>query len=205
MDSVPRLCREDVISASGTSVERVARPPRTQTPGGVYHVTARGNRRQEIFIDDSDRWRMLELLTAVCEQSKWQIHAYCLMPNHYHLVVEIVEPTLSDGFQRLNSVYAQGFNRRHLKTGHLFQGRFHSVAVESEGHLLELSRYLVRNPVRARLCSEPADWPWSNYRAMLGITAPARFLAIERVLTYFGQDPDSARRRFRSFVRDARP
>ena len=183
----------------------MARPPRTQFSGDVYHVTARGNRRQEIFVDDTDRSRLIALLDAACKRSKWQIHAYCLMPNHYHLVLEIGEPTLSEGFQWLNGVYAQAFNRRHGKTGHLFQGRFHSVRVESDEHLLELSRYLMRNPVRARLCSDPADWPWSNYRAIIGVSRPVRFLATERVLAYFGPDPESARRRFQSFVQDARP
>ena len=127
----------------------MARPPRTQSSGDVYHVTGRGNRRQEIFVDDTDRSRLIALLEAVCERSKWQIHAYCLMPNHYHLVLEIGEPTLSEGFQWLNGVYAQAFNRRHGKTGHLFQGRFHSVRVESDGHLLELSQLPAAQP-RAR-------------------------------------------------------
>jgi REP element-mobilizing transposase RayT len=170
--------------------------------GDIFHVTARGNRRQEIFRDDSDRGRLIALLDAASERSKWRLHAYCLMPNHYHLVIELVEPTLSDGFQWLNGTYAQAFNRRHGFTGHLFQGRFHSEPVQSDGHLLELSRYLAHNPVRARLCAEPADWRWSSYRATAGITPPVRFLAVGRVLAYFGYEPEVARGRFQSFVND---
>jgi REP-associated tyrosine transposase len=183
----------------------VARQLRTQNSGDVVHVTARGNRRQEIFRDDTDRARLIALLDAACERSKWRLHAYCLMPNHYHLVIELAEPTLSDGFQWLNGVYAQAFNLRHGFTGHLFQGRFHSETVQSDGHLLELSRYLAHNPVRARLCADPADWRWSSYRATAGIARPVRFLAVDRVLAYFGYEPEIAQRRFQSFVSDVRP
>lgn len=183
----------------------MARQLRTQNSGDVVHVTAGGNRRQEIFRDDTDRARLIALLDAACERSKWRLHAYCLMPNHYHLVIELAEPTLSDGFQWLNGVYAQAFNLRHGFTGHLFQGRFHSETVQSDGHLLELSRYLAHNPVRARLCADPADWRWSSYRATAGIARPVRFLAVDRVLTYFGYEPEIAQRRFQSFVSDVRP
>ena len=183
----------------------MARQLRIQGSGDIFHVTARGNRRQEIFRDDTDRARLIALLDAACERCKWRLHAYCLMPNHYHLVIELVEPTLSDGFQWLNGIYAQAFNRRHRMTGHLFQGRFHSAAVQSDGHLLELSRYLAYNPVRAQLCAEPADWPWSSYRGTIGISPPVRFLAVDRVLGYFGGESEVARRRFQSFVTEARP
>jgi putative transposase len=173
----------------------MARRLRSQGPGNIFHVTARGNRRQEIFLDDTDRARLLALLDATCERRQWRLHAYCLMPNHYHLVLELVGPTLSAGFQWLNGVYAQAFNRRHGMIGHLFQGRFHSEPVQSDGHLLELSRYLAHNPVRARLCG-------SSYRATAGFTPPAHFLSVDRVLAYFGYEREMARRRFQSFVND---
>ena len=181
----------------------MARPPRLQLAGGIYHVTSRGNRRQEIFTDDRDRLRFLVLLDQVANRVGWVGHAYCLMPNHFHLVVETPSPTLSAGLQWLNGTYAQWFNWRHRKDGHLFQGRFHSVLVETDPHLLELSRYTVRNPVRARLCASPIDWPWSSCRAMLGLAPPADFLAVRRVLGHFGTDLDRARRAFHTFVHDA--
>ncbi|MGH3012415.1 MAG: transposase [Gaiellaceae bacterium] len=175
------------------------RPPRAQAPG-IYHVTSRGNRRQDVFLTDGDRLRFLALLETVYSKAEWIVHAYCLMPNHYHLVVEIDAPTLSSGLQSLNGDYAQTFNRRHRLVGHLFQGRFHSVRVETDPHLLELARYLPLNPVRARLCEEPADWPWSSYRATVGIIRPAPFLAVDRVLGLFGIDRRRARQAFASFV-----
>jgi putative transposase len=180
----------------------VARPPRLQLAGGIYHVTSRGNRRQHVFTDDRDRRRFLALLDHVANRLDWAGHAYCLMPNHFHLVMETPSPTLSAGLQWLNGSYAQWFNWRHQKDGHLFQGRFHSVLVETDVHLLELSRYTVQNPVRARLCSSPIDWPWSSCRAMLGLTRPADFLMVGRVLDHFGPDRDRARRAFHTFVHD---
>ena len=163
-------------------------------------MTARGNRGHEIFVADSDCVCFLGLLDAVCQKTDWTVHAYCLMRNHYHLVVEIDGPTLSSGLQRLNGVYAQTFNRIYRYVGHLFQGRFHSVRVETDPHLLELARYLPLNPVRARLCTDPADWPWSSYRAMLGISQPAPFLAVDRVLDLFALDRRLARKAFQRFV-----
>jgi putative transposase len=178
---------------------QVARGRREQAPG-IYHVTSRGNRGQAVFPVDNDHVRFLALLEAVCAKAAWVIHAYCLMPNHYHLVVEIDAPTLSKGLQRLNGVYAQIFNRRNHFVGHLFQGRFHSARVESDAHLLELARYLPLNPVRARLCDEPADWPWSSYLATLGLSRPAPWLSVDRVLELFALDRRRARTAFRSFV-----
>jgi REP element-mobilizing transposase RayT len=178
----------------------VPRRPREQAPGRIYHVTSRGNRGQITFASDSDRIRFLGLLETVSRKASWTVHAYCLMQNHYHLVLEIEEPTLSSGLQQLNGVHAQTFNRCHGHVGHLFQGRFHSVRVETDAHLLELARYLPLNPVRARLCDDPADWPWSSYRGMLGISRPAPFLAVDRVLGLFALDRRRARGAFRSFV-----
>lgn len=171
----------------------------------MFHVTSRGNRRQLIFIDDFDRQIFLHLLAKVVERCGWRCHAYCLMPNHFHLVIETPEPNLSYGLQLLLGTYAQWFNHRHGFTGHVFQGRFHSVLVESEEHLIELARYIVLNPVRAGLCEKPEDWPWSSYRAVVTRVSPPRFLTVNFLLGHFGRDPERAREGFETFVFDAPP
>lgn len=178
------------------------RPPRLKIPGVIYHITARGNRRQSIFLEDADHRFFLRLVERVSDRSSWRCFSYCLMPNHYHLVVEAVNGDLSIGMHRLNSSYAHYFNERHGLDGHLFQSRYHAVLVGSDWHLLELSRYLAFNPVRARLCASPVAWPWSSYAAMVGEIPAPRFLAFERVLEHFGSDRRLAQSTFRSFVHD---
>jgi REP element-mobilizing transposase RayT len=145
----------------------------------------------------------LKLLARIAIPLRWFFHAYCLMENHYHLVIETPEANLSAGVQRLNGRYAQAFNSRYALSGHLFQGRFHSVSVKSDGHLLELARYLALNPVRAGLCARPEDWPWSSCRAVLGMVSPPTFLRIERVLDCFGLHAEQQRANFDRFLRDA--
>jgi REP-associated tyrosine transposase len=179
------------------------RRPRVQLSNGVFHVTGRGNRRQLIFRDVDDRLLFLGLLDVLRLQRGWLGHAYCLLPNHYHLLIETPAEDLSAGMQWLNGRYAQAFNERHACSGHLFQGRFHSDLVDGDGHLLELCRYLALNPVRAGLCTTPAAWTWSSYRAIAGLERPRRFLAPGRVLALFGQSKEPARKRFASFVNDA--
>lgn len=180
----------------------MARPPRLQLPRSVYHVTARGNRHQAIFQTDRDHDRFLELLARVSEMLAWRCHAYCLMPNHYHLVLETLKANLSQGMHRLNSGYVRWFNMRHDLDGHLFQDRFHAVLVESDWHLIELSRYLALNPVRAGLCATPATWRWSSYRFVAGQLRPPPFLAVDRVLGFFGREHGRACDAFRAFVLD---
>ncbi|HEX2044323.1 MAG TPA: transposase, partial [Gaiellaceae bacterium] len=162
------------------------RRPRTCVPNGIYHVTSRGNRRQPIFVEQRDHELFLALFAAVRARLGWRCHGYCLMPNHYHLVVQTPGADLSLGMQRLNGEYAQAFNYQHRLDGHVFQGRFHSVAVESDWHLLELSRYLALNPVRAGLAASAAQWRWSSYR-ILAHGTPAGFVS-DDVLALFGQD-----------------
>lgn len=134
---------------------------------------------------------------------RWRCHAYCLLGNHYHLLVETLEASLSEGMRRLNGVYAQWFNRKHEVGGHLFQGRFHSVLVESPWHLLELSRYIVLNPVGAGLCGHPREWRWSSYRGTEGSEAPLPLLTVDWLLGQFGRRSEQAREAFRAFVEDA--
>jgi REP element-mobilizing transposase RayT len=158
-----------------------------------------------VSLDAIDRVRFLDRLEEVVAAYGWLVHAYCLMPNHYHLVLETPEPNLSDGMHRLNFLTAQSFNRRHEVDGHLFQGRFHSPLVESDRHLLELSRYVVLNPVRAGLVRHPADWRWSSYRAAVGLAPQPAFLTLDTVLGYFVGDEAAARRRYDAFVLESMP
>jgi REP-associated tyrosine transposase len=178
------------------------RPLRVEVPGGTYHLTARGNRRQPIFRSEIDQELLLELLTRVVLALDWRVRSYCLMPNHFHLVVMIEHPNLSRGMQRLNGRYAQVFNERYGLSGHLFQGRFHSVLIEREEHLLELARYVVLNPVRAGICVHPGEWRWSSYRAMTGVERTPKFLAADWTTALFGRTPADAKRAFAAFVRD---
>ena len=179
------------------------RRPRLELPDGLYHVTARGVRQLEIFRTDSDYDCFLELLAGVTARHRWACHSYCLMPNHFHLIVETESGELSAGMWRLNGTYAKAFNRRYALEGHVFDARFHAVHVESDVHLLELTRYVVLNPVRARLCRHPAEWRWSSYGAALGATAPPPFLTLDEVLGLFGSTRDRAREAYRRFVQHA--
>jgi putative transposase len=175
------------------------RPLRVQAPG-IYHVTCRGNRRQPIFTDDYDRERYLALLAAVSRRLGWRCLAYCLMTNHVHLVLDVPGQTLSRGMQLLSGRYAQAYNRRHGWIGHLFQGRFHSVVVEEEGHSLELARYVVLNPERAGAVARAVDWRWSSHRALLGKAPAPAFLDAQWTLRQFGRDTVRARAAYASFV-----
>jgi REP-associated tyrosine transposase len=183
----------------------VPRPLRLRSAGALYHIGARGNRRQKIFTCPTDYERFLAVLATVIERFGWRCHAYCLMPNHFHLVLETPEPNLSEGMQLLNGTYAQWFNVRYGHNGHLFQGRFFSELIESSYHLLEVSRYVVLNPVRAGLCKDAGGWRWSSYRALVGDVRKAAFLTVEWLLTMFGRDQSRARDNFRRFVLEAPP
>lgn len=171
-------------------------------PGGVYHVASRGVRRDRIFSDDLDCAGLLAVLAGVVERFGWRCHGYCLMTNHYHLVIEIPEQNLSRGMQRLNTTYARRFNTRHGFTGHAFGSRFYSGAVRSDSHLLQLLRYVVLNPVRAGLVPHPAEWVWSSYRSFAGHTPLPAFLAADYLLAYFGRSTEAAFGGFRAFVAD---
>jgi len=179
----------------------MARPLRLQFPGAVYHLTARGNERQAIFLDDTDRRRFLSLLGREVHQQGWFCHAYCLMGNHYHLLIETPRGNLTKGMRRLNGTYSQSVNRRHQRVGHLFQGRYHAVVVDREPYLLELCRYIVLNPVRAGVTQAARDWAWSSYRATAGQVSPEEWLEIDWLLAQFGGDRRSARVAYRRFVR----
>lgn len=148
----------------------MARPLRIEFAQAVYHVTARGDRREPIFLDDHDRLIFLELLAQGLERFDACALAYCLMDNHYHLVLCTRQPNLSALMRHINGVYTQRVNRRHGKVGHVFQGRYKAILVDRDGYLLEVCRYVDLNPVRARMVASAQDWPWSSYRAL---TTPA--------------------------------
>ena len=183
---------------------RMARPLRLEFPGAVYHVTARGNERREVFRDDEDRRLFVSTLGRTVARWRWVVHAYCLMSNHYHLLIETPEANLSRGMRQLNGEYTQTFNRRHRRAGHLFQGRFKALLVEKESHLLEVSRYVVLNPVKARGMGIAAagEWPWSSYRATAGDNAPPAWLTVSWVLSRFGKEAREARKGYRRFVKE---
>jgi REP element-mobilizing transposase RayT len=163
-------------------------------------VTSRGNRREPIFWNEADRAEWLDVLEIACGRSNWRIHAWCQMGNHYHLLVETVEANLSHGMRYLNSVFSQRTNRLHGRTGHVLQGRFHAVLIEREAHLLELTRYIVLNPVRGAIVERPEDWPWSSYRSMIGAAIAPRWLERQWTLSQFGERPEDAVARYLRFV-----
>jgi REP element-mobilizing transposase RayT len=161
-------------------------------------------RQQPIYSDDLDRRRFLALLSEVIEESDWRCLTYCLMGNHYHLLVQIREPNLSTGMHRLNGEYARGFNARHEHEGHVFQGRFWSKMVQRDAHLLGLVRYIALNPVRANLCTTASDWPWSAHRALAG-EEPAGFVNVAATLAYVDNDPSRARARYKELIAGEEP
>ena len=178
----------------------MARPLRIEFSGALYHLTSRGNDRQPIYLHDDDRISFLELLEHTCDRYAWLCHAYCLMDNHYHLLVETRQPTLSKGMKFLNGKYAQDFNKRHNHSGHVFQGRFKGILVDSDAYLLEVARYIVLNPVRARMLHTPDEWPWSSYRATAAMSPAHKCLTTDWVLSVFGENKRSACQSYREFV-----
>ncbi|HXV79694.1 MAG TPA: transposase [Candidatus Binatia bacterium] len=180
----------------------MARPLRLEFAGAVYHLTSRGNARQKIFFNDGDRELFLDTLAHITFRYGWLCHAYCLMENHYHLLIETPKANLSLGMRQLNGIYTQSFNRRHRRVGHLFQGRFKAILVEKESYLLELCRYIVLNPVRVKGRTSPAAWKWSSYRPTAGLVAVPEFLSTDWLLEQFGQNRRVAQKRYREFVRD---
>ena len=168
----------------------MARKPRVELAGGIHHVWARGNNRENIYRDDADREIYLALLAKVVEKRSWLVLAYCLMDNHVHLLVQTPEPDLGRGMQWLHGNYAQDFNYRCGREGHLFQGRFGSKLVTSDEQLWHTAAYIVRNPVTAGLCERLTDWDWSSHRATLAGAGPG-WLAVDALLDHFrGVGPD---------------
>jgi len=182
----------------------MSRPLRIEFAGALYHVTSRGDRRDDIYLDDEDRQQFLALLGEVCDLYNWVCHAYCLMSNHYHLLIETPDANLAKGMRQLNGVYSQFFNRRHDFVGHVFQGRYKAIHVEKESYLLELSRYIVLNPVRAEMVRSAKDWPWSSYRATAGLSTAPKWLHTDWLLAAFAKTKSRAIKHYRAFVAEGK-
>jgi len=184
------------------NVQKMARPLRLEYKGALYHVTSRGDRREDIFEDDEDRLRWLDNLAKVCSRFNWRIHAYCLMDNHYHIAIETAEANLSKGMRQLNGVYTQYFNRRHDRVGHVFQGRYKAILIDKEAYLLELARYVVLNPIRARMVKNINSWPWSSYLSMTGKDTTPPWLETDWLLSHFSKQRKRAIKKYIDFVRE---
>ena len=179
----------------------MARPLRIQYPGAVYHITSRGNEKKAVYKDDQDRDAFLRTLQQVNKRYHWICHAYCLMDNHYHLVIETPDGNLSFGMRQLNGVYTQLFNARRQRSGHLLQGRYKAILIQKDTHLLEVCRYVVLNPVRAGLKKRPEDWKWSSYLATAGREPAHPSLTTDWALSQFGKPRGKAEEEYREFVR----
>jgi putative transposase len=178
----------------------MARALRIEYEGALYHITSRGNAKQPVYLSKEDYENFLEILETVVGQYDFILHAYCLMPNHYHLLMETPDANLSSGMRQLNGVYTQKFNREHERVGHLFQGRYKALLVEKESYLLELCRYIVLNPVRARIVEDPKAWPYSSYPQAAGFTKALPYLTTDWILSQFAATKKAATKYYREFV-----
>lgn len=191
--------------ARSTYRRRVPNRQRVIVPGHTYHVYSRGSNRLPIFFQDEDCRMFLKLLEKIVSRDRWQLLAYCLMPNHFHLLVEAGEDGLSNGMRELNGGYSRRISLWYGRTAHLFKNRFGCVESKSDGQLIWTARYIILNPVRAGFCADPRQWPWSSYRATAGFSPAPPWLAVDRLLEYFATGGADAREEYRRFVADALP
>jgi putative transposase len=178
----------------------MARPLRIDVPGTLHHVTSRGNERRPIFRSNQDRQAFLQLVAEAVKRFGWSVTAWVLMTNHYHLLIQTPEANLSRGMQWLNGTYADWFNRRYKRSGHLFQGRFKSFIIETESYSAEVLRYVVLNPVRAKIVARPEEYRWSSYRATAGLEAAPVWLDLSAVYIHFDPDRAAAQARYTEYV-----
>jgi putative transposase len=178
----------------------MSRPLRIEYPGAVYHVTSRGNEKKPVFKSDADRINFLNTLQHVNKRYNWICHAYCLMTNHYHLLIETPDGNLSIAMRQLNGVYTQLFNKMHGRTGHLFQGRYKAILIQKDSHLLEVCRYVVLNPVRAKIVEKPEEYEWSSYLSTAGKSKPHPGLTTGWVLGQFSRKRGKAEKDYQQFV-----
>ena len=180
----------------------MARPLRIQFPGAFYHVTSRGNERKAIFRNDRDRQKFLSYLESAHESYGARVHVFCLMENHYHLLLETPRGNLSQILHHVNGAYTTYYNVKRRCSGHLFQGRYRALLVEKESYCQELSRYIHLNPVRAALVKEPEDHVWSSYSAYIGLERKSSWLKTSLILSYFSLDVPAAQKKYRGFVEE---
>ena len=180
----------------------MARPLRIEYPGAVYHVTTRGDGRKNIFLNDTDRNNFLQNFCSTIKNYNWLCHAYCLMDNHYHLLLETPDGNLSKGIRQLNGVYTQKFNFIHKTVGHLFQSRYKAFLIEKDPYLLEVARYIVLNPVRAGKVTHQNEWEWSSYLPTAGRRTKPTWLTIEWILNFFNDKKAKAQKEYERFVID---
>ena len=177
----------------------MARPLRIEYPGAFYHVTSRGNERKDIFKSNTDREMFLSYLASAQEKYEAVVHAYCLMSNHYHLMIETPQGNLSQIMKYINSSYTNFFNIKRKRTGHLLQGRYKAILVEADAYATELSRYIHLNPVRAGMVRSPEEYRWSSYSYYTERSSPS-WLKTGFILGYFGTDPTQSRKDYRNYV-----
>jgi REP element-mobilizing transposase RayT len=178
----------------------MTRPLRIEYPDAYYHVINRGNYQEKIYFNDRDKEKFLEYLEKAAERFSVIFHGYCLMSNHYHLLIQTPDSNLSMAMQWINVSYATYFNRKRDRHGHLFQGRFKAILIDADEYLKHLSRYIHLNPVRAKMVSSPADYPWSSYRAFIGKEKVPRYLETDWLLSTFGKTKKQARQSYMDFV-----
>ena len=181
----------------------MARQLRIEFPGALYHVTSRGDGREPIYLSVNDRKAFLSILGNTYERFHWQCYSYCLMSNHYHLFIETPLANLSKGMHYLNGVYTQKFNRVHSHVGHVFQGRFKAILVGKDSYLLALARYIVLNPVRAKMVYHASDWKWSSYLATCGEAKAPEWLASIPILSQFSISRSQAIMKYKKFIDEA--
>lgn len=181
----------------------MTRPLRIEYPGALYFITSSGNAGAKIFLDIKDKQYFIGLLREIFARYKWSCYAYCLMDDHYQLLVETLEANLSSGMRQLNGIYTQKFNRVHKKTGHVFGGRFKAVLVDKDSYFLQLCAHIVLSPIRAKIINGPMDWKWSSYRATIGKEVD-NLVEADHVLMHFGKNKSDAISRYIEFVSDSR-
>ena len=178
----------------------MARPLRIAFPGAFYHVTARGNERKAVFKSERDREKFLEYLETASERYQAVIHAFCLMDNHYHLLLETPAGNLSQIMHHINGAYTTYFNVKRVRTGHLFQGRYKAILVEKDAYAKELSRYIHLNPVRAKMVQAPEQYAWTSYNFYIGKEKAPPWLQRQFILDYFGHSIKIAQKGYQKFV-----
>jgi len=180
----------------------MARQLRVEFEGAFYHVTSRGNLKERIFFNDRDREKFLEILERTKERYSYLLHAYALMDNHYHLLIETPKANLSQIMQNINTSYTVYINRKYRRAGHLFQGRFKGIIVDKDGYLVTLSRYIHLNPVRAKIVHKPQEYKWTSYSAYIDRTLRSSLVDTADTLSYFSDKIGKAIKRYKAFVEE---